>query len=136
MSLFGGTTRATFDGPVASLNVSSGDQLQGVPKWNGAISGDYRFFTNSSVSGFFRSALRWVGSSRGSFDRNNADYARPSYKTLDASIGANYQNWEVSLFVKNLTNDQTILQRPYVQFLTEAYRQRPRTIGIFVSKKL
>jgi outer membrane receptor protein involved in Fe transport len=81
--------------------------------------------------------VRWVGSSHGSFDPGNSDYVRPSYKTVDASIGASFSNnWEVSLFAKNLLNDQTVLQQPYVQFLTEAYRQRPRTIGVNVSVKM
>ena len=81
-------------------------------------------------------AARWVGSSRGSYDPNNPDYSRPSYKTLDASVGVSFERWDISLFAKNLTNDQTILQRPFVQFLTEAYRQRPRTIGLLISRRL
>jgi len=51
-------------------------------------------------------------------------------------VGATFGAWDVSLFAKNLLNDQTVLQRPFVQFLTEAYRQRPRTIGVMLSHKL
>ena len=136
LALFGGVTRATFDEAVPSINVNAGAELQGVPKWNAGLTGDYRFFSGSSVSGFLRGAARWVGSSRGSFDPNNPDYSRSSYKTVDASVGASFDAWEVSLFAKNLLNDQTVLQRPFVQFLTEAYRQRPRTIGLLFSRKL
>ena len=136
LSLFGGITHATFDEDVAAINVKAGAELQGVPKWNAALTGDYRFYSSDSVSGFLRGAARWVGGSRGSFDPNNPDFSRPSYKTLDASIGANFNNWELSLFAKNLLNDQSVLQRPFVQFLTEAYRQRPRTIGLLLSRKL
>jgi len=136
LGLSGGTTNATFSENVPAINVSAGAQLQGVPKWNAALTGEYRFFTNGGLGGFLRGAARWVGSSRGSFDPNNADYSRPSYKTLDASVGATVDNWEYSLFAKNLLNDQTVLQKPYVQFLTEAYRQRPRTIGLSVSRRL
>lgn len=136
LALFGGVTRATFDEAVPSINVNAGAELQGVPKWNAGLTGDYRFFTGSSVSGFLRGAARWVGGSRGSFDPNNPDYTRTSYKTVDASVGASFDAWELSLFAKNLLNDQTVLQRPFVQFLTEAYRQRPRTIGLLFSRKL
>jgi iron complex outermembrane receptor protein len=135
LGFFGGTTHATFDAPVPSINVDAGAELLGVPKWNAAVNGEYRFFTGSSVGGYFRAAVRWVGPSRGSFDPANPDYSRPSYKTVDASIGTTYQAWDVSLFAKNLLNDQTIVQRPFVQFLTEALRQRPRTIGVLVSRK-
>ena len=135
IAAFGGVTHATFDEAVPSINVNAGAQLQGVPKWNAALTGDYHFPVGN-LSGFVRGAARWVGSSRGSFDPNNPDYNRPYYKTLDASIGAAYESWEVSLFAKNLLNDQTVLQQPFVQFLTEAYRQRPRTIGLLVTRKL
>jgi iron complex outermembrane recepter protein len=136
LGLFGGATRATFDDAVPSINVSSGAELLGVPKWNAALTGEYRFFAGSGVSAYVRGAARWVGTSRGSYDPGNPDYSRSSYKTLDASVGASFQSWDLSLFVKNLSNDQTVLQRPFVQFLTEGYRQRPRTIGLLLSRKL
>ncbi|HEY2629731.1 MAG TPA: TonB-dependent receptor, partial [Usitatibacter sp.] len=135
LGLFGGTTRATFDEDVPSINVTAGQELLGVPKWNAAINGEYRFYNSGATSAFFRAAIRWVGPSKGSFDPTNPDYERSSYHTLDASVGADFDRWTVSLFGKNLTNDQTILQRPLVQFLTEALRQRPLTVGLMVSHK-
>ncbi len=136
VGLFGGVTHATFDEDVPSINVSSGAELLGVPKWNAALTGEYRILTGSRLNVYVRGAARWVGASRGSYSPDNPDRSRPSYKTVDASIGATFASWDVSLFAKNLLNDQTILQRPFVQFLTEAYRQRPRTIGLMVSRKL
>jgi outer membrane receptor protein involved in Fe transport len=136
LGLAGGVTNATFSEDVPAINVLAGAQLQGVPKWNAVLTGDYRFNTEGAISGFIRGAARWVGGSRGSFDPANADYDRSGYMTVDASIGATLDQWELALFVKNLHNDQTVLQKPYVQFLTEAYRQRPRTVGITLSKAL
>ena len=136
VGFFGGMTHATFSEDVPAINTKAGDQLQGVPKWNAALTGEYRFYDEGSIGGFVRGAARWVGASRGSFQASNPDYDRPSYLTLDASIGGSKDSWEFSLFVKNLMNDQTMLQKPYVQFLTEAYRQRPRTIGITLTKSL
>ena len=136
INVFGGITHATFDEAVPAIKVNAGAELQGVPKWNAAITGDYRVFIGESFSGFIRGAARWVGASRGSFDSTNPDYARPSYKTVDASIGTYLGDWELSLFAKNVLNDKTVLQKPFVQFLTEAYRQRPRTIGLTITKKL
>ena len=136
LGLFGGVTHATFDDAVPSINVNAGADLLGVPKWNAALTGEYRFFTGSGISAYMRGAARWVGASRGSYDPANPDRSRPSYKTLDASVGASLGAWDLSLFAKNLLNDQTVLQRPFVQFLTEAYRQRPRTIGLLLSRKL
>ena len=136
LGLFGGYTRATFDGDVPSINVTSGAELIGVPKYNGAINAEYRFLGRGATSPFVRAAMRWVGPSRGSYDPANPDYSRPGYHIVDASIGFDMDSWQVSLYAKNLLNDQTVIQRPFVQFLTEALRPRPRTIGLFVSRKL
>lgn len=51
--------------------------------------------------------------------------------TTSATIG----NLEVSLFVKNLNNNQTVLQRPNVDAFYEGYYLRPRTIGGSVQYK-
>jgi outer membrane receptor protein involved in Fe transport len=136
LGLFGGITHATFDEDVPSINVTAGQELLGVPKYNAAVNGEWRFHNVGNTSGFLRGAVRWTGPSKGSFDPNNPDYSRPAYTTIDASVGADINNWEISLFGKNLANNQTILQRPLVQFLTEAYRQRPRTFGLTVSMKM
>jgi outer membrane receptor protein involved in Fe transport len=137
VSLFGGVTHATFDDAVPSLNVGAGARLLGVPKYNAALTGDYRFLASQNITGFVRGAVRWTGDSRGSYDPSNPDYSRPSYTTVDASIGADFaKHWELSLYGKNLFNNQTIIQRPLVQFLTEAVRQRPLTIGVMLSKNL
>jgi hypothetical protein len=45
----------------------------------------------------------------------NPDYKRPSYVTLDASLGLEYGRWEFTLFGKNLTNNNKIIQRPDIQ---------------------
>jgi len=121
---------------VPSINVTSGAELIGVPKYNGAINAEYRFLGRGTTSPFVRAAMRWVGPSRGSYDPGNPDYSRPGYHIVDASIGLDVDSWQVSLYAKNLLNDQTVIQRPFVQFLTEALRPRPRTIGLFVSRKL
>jgi len=136
VGLFGGITRATFDEAVPSINVEAGAQLLGVPKWNAALTGEYRFVPAAGVNAYLRGAGRWVGGSRGSYDSANPDYSRPSYKTVDASIGAVFNLWDVSLFREEPpSTTRRILQRPFVQFLTEAYRQRPRTIGLLASRK-
>jgi hypothetical protein len=137
LGLSGGVTNASFSEDVAAINVKAGALLQGVPKWNAALTGEWRFNTEGAIAGFVRGAARWVGASRGgSFDPTNPDYDRPGYLSADASIGANIEQWELALYVKNLYNDQAVLQKPFAQFLTEAYRQRPRTVGITLSKAL
>lgn len=136
VSVFGGYTHAALDQDVSALGAKSGDPLIGVPTWNSAISGEYRIPTTRGYNGFVRGAVRWVGSSHGSIDPTNVDYSRPAYHIVDASIGATFGTWDVSLFAKNLLNDKTIIQQPYVQYQTEALRPRPRTLGVNFSARM
>ena len=76
---------------------------------------------------------RSISSSHGSLFRGNTDYLRPSYFTADASAGMSLDRWEFTVFVKNLTNNHTVIQQPSIQSLTEAYYLRPRTIGVTAS---
>jgi outer membrane receptor protein involved in Fe transport len=145
-TLFGalGITRSTFAEDVPALgfasdggfNVRKGDWVQAVPRYNASLGGDWRFPITQSLGGVLRLSGQWVGRSRGTVIRGETDYDRPSYFTADASAGLNWDRYAVNLFVKNLNNNQTILQQPSIQSVTEAYRLRPRTIGVMVSADL
>jgi len=132
----GGYTHAELASDVASLGVKSGDPIEGVPEYNAALNAEYHFLLPADTDGFVRGASHWIGKSHGTLVKTDPDYDRPSYFTFDASAGANYNNWELSLFVKNLFNNDKVIQRPNVQFVEEGYRVRPRTIGISFSGKL
>jgi len=77
-----------------------------------------------------RGNVQWVGESHGSLFPDDKDYVRPSYFTTDASIGTNYERWELMAFVKNLGNNQTIIQHPSIQNVQQAYYLHPRTLGL------
>jgi iron complex outermembrane receptor protein len=135
-----GFTHATFsadqpslgyaDDALTQLNVRKGDQVQGVPRYSGALGFDYATELTAGVGGFIRGNGQWTGSSRGSLSRKSSDLHRAGYFTADASTGVNFDRWEFALFVKNLTNTRTIIQRPAIQFLPEQYQMRPRTVGL------
>ena len=114
-------------------NVRKGDPIQGVPRGNASLGADYHWAINDSVGAFVRGSGQWTGKSHGSLFRADADYARAAYFTADASAGANWGNWEVTAFVKNLTDTKTVLQHPNIQGVDEAYYLRPRTIGMTVN---
>ena len=132
----GGYTKATLSTDVPTLGAMAGDPIQGVPKYNASLTAQYNFNFNDDTYGFVRGASHWTGSSHGSLTRTDPDYQRPSYNTVDASIGATRGDWELSLFAKNLFDTDKIIQTPNVQSVNEGYRVRPRTIGITLSGKL
>ncbi len=131
-------TRAVFADDTPSLgtdsngelNVRKGDRVQGVPKYSARLGAEYRFAPMSFGNAFARASGQWTGSSHGTFIRSSSDYERPGYFTADASAGIGYERWEFTLFAKNLTNTQTVLQQPSIQSVSEAYYLRPRTIGV------
>ena len=88
-----------------------------------------------------RGAAHWTGSSHGGFaelpnGQVNPDFQRPAYDTVDASAGLSWDKWELSLFVKNLLNNDMIIQRPIVQaLLGQVYRVEPRIVGLSLSGK-
>ncbi|MEC5216483.1 iron complex outermembrane receptor protein [Actimicrobium sp. GrIS 1.19] len=132
----GGYTKATLASDVPSLGAMSGDQIQGVPKYNATITGQYNFSLTDTTFAFARGAVHWIGSSHGSLIRTDPDYERPAYNTVDASVGATFGVWEASLFAKNLFNNDKVIQKPNVQSVSEGYRVKPLTIGITLSAKL
>ena len=113
-----------------ALGSQAGQRVPGVPKFNATLGGEYRFTITGDTDGFFRMTSHWTGSSYGTTHDTDTDYRRPAYATVDASIGANIGKYEVSLFGKNIGNNNKVIQQPSVQFFQENYRLTPRTIGL------
>ena len=136
-----GATHATLtDNAGANAGVTGavdGANIPGVPKYNASLSARYNFALGGDLYGFARAEGHWIGSSNGALDPSSPDYYRSSYNTVDASAGVTWDKWELSLFVKNMFNNDTIIQHPVVQSVdNEAYRVPPRIIGISLSGKL
>jgi len=112
------------------VNAHKGDQIQGVPKYSARLGFEYRFAAFASGTAFVRGSGQWTGSSHGTVVKSSSDYIRPAYVTADASAGLTLDRWEFTVFAKNLTNNQRIIQQPSIQGVSEAYYLRPRTIGV------
>ncbi len=134
----GGTDHAVLTNNDASnagvYGAVSGATLPGVPKFNAALSTTYNFALNDNTQGYVRGAAHWTGSSYGGLDPRPAydpDYQRPAYSNVDLSTGVNFEQYDLSLYVRNVDNNQKIIQHPVVQTTVgEVYRMSPRTIGV------
>ncbi len=162
--LSGSVVHATLDSGVVVNGVLvqgtfPGERIPGVPDYN--LSADIRqdFRVNDNVSGFVTLAPNWVGESLGNVLSGDAaagvapnpDYKRPSTITLDASAGMEFGRWVITLFGRNLTNNNKIIQRPDIQgsaspiydftYLGQSLRNeqgftlRPLTVGMNASLK-
>jgi outer membrane receptor protein involved in Fe transport len=133
-----GLTHATFSEDIYQLgtdadgvfNVRKGDSLQGVPRGSLSLAFDYHWALTGDANAFVRGNGQWTGKSHGSLFRDDPDYNRPAYFTVDASTGVNFDKWEFTLFVKNLTGNHVAIQHPNIQNVNEAYYLRPRQIGV------
>jgi iron complex outermembrane recepter protein len=138
MSTSLGVTHATFDAEYPAfgktdagvVNVQKGDWVEGVPRASASLGADYHWALTDATNAFVRGNMQWTGKSHGTFLRDDEDHLRASYFTADASAGLNWDKWEVTAFIKNLTNTHVAIQHPSVQNVSEVYYLRPRTIGV------
>jgi len=109
----------TKDAPAPS-NGRKGDPLPYAPKFTLGLNGDYNFALSDSWNGYVGASFRHIG-------KRSTDYAFsypipgvlpalpasptiPGYNTVDLRAGVNGDNWNISVYVKNLTNKRGIVQ--------------------------
>jgi outer membrane receptor protein involved in Fe transport len=107
--------------------------VEGVPIWSGKLSADYSRPLSDTVDGFARADWTFTGHSHGTFAPGEPDYERPAYALVGASVGVDFDAYEISVFAKNLLNDRTLIQQPNVQTVNEGYRPWPRIVGVAAS---
>jgi iron complex outermembrane receptor protein len=113
----------------------AGAQIQGVPKYNAAVNAQYNFAVFGDKSAFVMGSLQWVGASKGSLDPDQTDYQRPAYHTADFSAGMSFNRYDLSVFVKNAFDTDTVIQHPQVASIVQGYRVPPRSIGMSLAAK-
>jgi iron complex outermembrane recepter protein len=104
--------------------------LAHVPELNYNLSGNYDIHFENGVM-TLRGSYTWMDE-RANDDLNN--FVLDEYALLDASVTyeTDNQNWKLSLFGKNLTNEQWFAQGFVTSFSSYNYLQPPRTYGVEV----
>ena len=133
LSLSGGYTHATLTQAAPGTGAVDGDKLLYTPDWTMTIGVDYHHALTDSADGFIRADWDWTGASHGAYLASNTDYSRPVYDVLNGAIGVDIGEMEISLFAKNLLNQQKTLQQPSLFSVTEGYTVRPLTVGVAFS---
>jgi len=126
---------ATFTEPVANLGIRNGDIVPGSPKWSITLSADYEKQLTELYGFFARANWQFIGTSHGTFIRDNQDYQRPTYNLFGASVGVTYDNWEFSIFTKNLFDEKKVIQKPADNFVAEGYTPVPQIFGLSAEVK-
>ena len=126
---------ATFTQAEPNLGIRNGDIVPGSPKWSITLMADYEKQLTDLYGFFARANWQFIGSSYGTFVRDNQDYQRPTYNLFGASIGVSYDNWEFSIFTKNLFDEKKIIQKPADNFVAEGYTPVPQIFGLSAEVK-
>jgi outer membrane receptor protein involved in Fe transport len=110
--------------------VAMGAHLIDVPNATYNAMAVYAHPVNDVYTMTARADYAWTGHSYGSYQTSSPNYNNPSYGALDASLKLTANTYDVSLYVKNLLNDQKVIQSPQINSVVEGFTLRPRTIGL------
>jgi iron complex outermembrane recepter protein len=142
-----GLNAAYTDATLSSLNplittaFIVGEKLQNVPEW--AVSGtvDYAVDMGNGWDGKFSGAVRWVDEQLGAQPASGAPlFTLPAYTVADLRASFKKGDYDIGLYVRNLTDERAYSGAyPFVG-LTGGIQQidyyviQPRTLGVSVSK--
>lgn len=144
-------TASWTDGELVSdpntLGVSTfgadGDRVPNVPKFQASASLSYQWpGAFEGFDAFLRASMQYAGSSYSQFndDASAINFPKtpkvPSYFSGDISFGIESEAWQLSLFVKNVTDEEivTAVDTDRLQPTTNS-RARPRTVGLNIRKQ-
>lgn len=118
-----------------------GEPLVNSPKFAGTFGIDQDFALASDRSLFFGAIASYTGERRGTFARGtpasgNVRQRFDDYTTLDVRLGARSQNWTLTAYVNNVTDDRGTIYSAFQTVPATAASSyyanivRPRTFGV------
>jgi iron complex outermembrane recepter protein len=131
----GSADSATITRTVNPVDIPVGSHLTDVPDGTFTIGAVYNRPLGDDIDLAARIDYDFTGASYGSFEKinpvgqPNLNYNNPSYGTLNASIRLTRGKYAVSIYAKNLLNDETLIQTPEVNTVYQGYTVHPRVIG-------
>ncbi len=131
----GGITQATITDSPNPSTAAVGADILNVPKYTFTFGADYDYPLTDTIDGFIRADYDLVGQSHGAFSQTDPAYQQPAYGVVNGSIGFTSGQYELSLYAKNLGNNDKVIQHPAINFVSEGYTLRPLTIGLHGSMK-
>ncbi len=113
-----------------------GQRMPNVPKFQGSASATYRTPVTDSFELVIRGDLSWRSSANTEFNPNNPlDVELDSYALMNVRVGVENEDWNVSLFAKNLFDTRAQIDAINGTQDPLAYvTVRPRTIGVSVTR--
>lgn len=108
-----------------------GEALPNSAKWSGAVSADYKWPLTDRLEGFVGGDVRFNGRRDVTLRSNTSflpAYTMPAYALADVRAGIRYGGYELTAFVRNITDKRAQLGGTS-NGVVNMVVQRPRTIG-------
>jgi outer membrane receptor protein involved in Fe transport len=118
------------------LNVPVGAHLIDVPVSTYSVGAIYDLPLEEQWDLRARVDWTYTGHSYGSYEtinpvgQPNLNYFNPSYGVLNASVSLTKGRYVLSIYAKNLLDDQTLIQTPEINTVYQGYTVHPRVIGV------
>ena len=131
LSASGAYTDATLVDKTQQFTAQEGDRVPNVPKFNGDAVAEYRRpFGSSGRDMFVRTSVSYVGDSYTEFQSLSTARLMPASASVDGSLGFDLNDWEFSLFGKNLANRLIVTGVDTDRNVPTTYSVAPpRTVG-------
>jgi outer membrane receptor protein involved in Fe transport len=112
------------------IDVAVGQHLIDVPGFTATAGANYlrQVGPTTALVGLLNYA--YTGHSYGSYLLTDTNYYNPAYGVVNGSLGLRFGPHQITVYVKNLFDNKTIIQRPEINTVTEGYTVHPRTVGI------
>jgi outer membrane receptor protein involved in Fe transport len=100
-------TKITDPGALAFSGIGNDSRIIGTPAWNLTLGGVYTRPITSSVDGFISADYSFTGNSVSLLNSGaGAESTRPGYSLVNLRAGVEFGSSEVSLNIRNLTNEK------------------------------
>ncbi|HEX3889151.1 MAG TPA: TonB-dependent receptor plug domain-containing protein [Phenylobacterium sp.] len=142
-SFNGAYTDAELTADAPSIGGLKGDFLAGVPRWSGALDGEYEWQPMDGYQAYAGFTWSYMGERKNGFTTAitppTGRIDIPAYNTVNLRLGVDYKTWGFQLFAKNVADERGIISlSPPGQILDLGRSEtliEPRTLGFLVSKK-
>jgi iron complex outermembrane recepter protein len=123
----------------AQVGAQSGDPLLAVAKWHAATAITYSRPIRPQFEGYAHADYQYTGPMQDGYDFSTPALSfenhQPGYNTFNLRTGVLHNDWEVALFVQNLSNARPRLTAAnFISPDISVYTMRPRTIGLNLKK--
>jgi outer membrane receptor protein involved in Fe transport len=132
----GSANSATITRSINPVDIPVGSNLIDVPVGTFTVGSTYDAPLTGDVDVLARIDYDFTGYSYGSYTKinpvgsPNLNYRNPSYGVLNASVALTRGKYRVSLYAKNLLQDQTLIQTPEINTVYQGYTVHPRVVGM------